>query len=124
MAHTILIVDDDPDLVKMLESRLRANGYETLAAYNGKEGLQKVRERKPDLIILDIMMPDLDGIVVSTTLKNDPETKGIPVLFLTCLVQKDEIKSGSHMIGGNLFIAKPFDSSELLSMIKTLLRKP
>lgn len=117
----ILIVDDEADMLSLLETRLAAAGYSIITARDGKEGLRMAREERPDLAILDIMMPGLGGGEVAEIMKSDPGTKDIPVLFLTCLYTKEEESSQGHDIKGNFFIAKPFDQDELLSEIKTRL---
>ncbi len=120
MAKKVLVVDDEPNVVKMVASRLTANGYKVAIACNGREGLEQIKINKPDLVILDILMPEIDGISMVRILKSKPETKDIPVIFLTCLVGKDELSEGEHLIGGNIFIAKPFDANELLSTVKMM----
>lgn len=114
----ILIVDDEPDFVEMLKMRLEANNYEVVSASDGEEGLKKAKEEQPNLILLDIMMPRVDGTTMAQNLKLNPETKDTPVIFLTCLFQKDEEKNMGHLIKGNLLMAKPFDAQELLTMIE------
>lgn len=123
MAKKILVVDDEPNIVKMVESRLKANGYDVISAFDGKEGIEKAKQNKPDLIVLDILMPEMDGTAVAEELKKDAQLRGIPIIFLTCLVEKGEIRDNEHMIGGNLFIAKPFEPDELLSMINQSISK-
>jgi len=114
----ILIVDDEVDMLSLLETRLSAAGYSVIKAADGKEGLRLARKERPDMIILDIMMPGLGGGEVAEILKSDSSTKEIPVIFLTCLYTKEEETSQGHAISGNFFIAKPFDQNELLSEIK------
>jgi two-component system alkaline phosphatase synthesis response regulator PhoP len=116
MAKTILVVDDDLDIVKMLASRLKANGYHVLTAFRGKAGLEKCKELKPDAVILDIMMPDMSGTSVAEELKNDPNTSKIPIIFLTAAVKSGEIPI-SKKIGNQYFLAKPFKSEELLKIV-------
>lgn len=123
MAKRILVVDDEPELVEMLKFRLETSGYVVVTAFNGKEGLEKAKKEKPDLIILDIIMPEMDGTAMAQALKEDAETRDIPIIFLTCLVEKGEVKQGSRMIGSNLFIAKPFEAEELLSMVEKSIKK-
>lgn len=116
--NKILVVDDEEDMLDLLELRLAANGYSVVTANNGKDAIRLAKEEHPDLILLDIMMPGMDGSEVAGILRNDPETKNIPVVFLTCLYAKDEEKRRGHAIHGNFFIAKPFDQNELLAEIK------
>ena len=123
MGKKILVVDDEPQVIKVIEARLKANGYEVITAADGAQGLQKIKESKPDLIILDILMPGVDGTDMSQTLKLDAETKDIPIIFLTCLIDKNEASDIDHRIGDNLFLAKPFDARELLSMVDNVFQK-
>jgi len=123
MAKKILVVDDEEQLVDMLKMRLRANGYEVITAYDGEEGLRKAREFKPDLIVLDIIMPKMAGSEVAAVLKEDVEFSNIPIIFLTCLAEGAVGNHGSAEIGGNLFIAKPFEAEDLLSMIASAFKR-
>jgi len=123
MAKRILVVDDEPGIVKMVTSRLKANGYEVLSALGGEEGLAKCKQFKPDAVILDIMMPDMDGASVAAELKDDPNTSMIPVIFLSAAVKSSEVPK-SHMIGGQYIVAKPFKGEELLEMLKQIFSMP
>jgi two-component system, sensor histidine kinase and response regulator len=123
VAKKILIVDDEPNIVKMVVSRLQANGYDVLSAYGGNEGLEKCKLYKPDAVILDIMMPDIDGTAVAEKLKEDPETSSIPILFLTAAVRSSELPN-NQKIGGHYILAKPFIAEELLRMLKRILLAP
>ncbi|HOW36536.1 MAG TPA: response regulator [Candidatus Omnitrophota bacterium] len=114
----ILIVDDEEDVLKVLEKRLLDAGYAVLKAKNGKEAIAVTRREHPNLVLMDINMPEMGGSEAGEILKKDPDTKDIPILYLTCLVTKDEEKKESHAIGRNFFIAKPFESAELLEQIK------
>lgn len=115
---TILVVDDEQELVEMLKTRLETYGYEVIAAYDGEEGLRKAKQVRPDLIVLDIIMPKMAGDYMAQALKDDEETRDIPIIFLTCLAEGLAERQQACMSGGNLFLAKPFDAQELLSMIK------
>ena len=88
MAKKILIVDDDPDLVEAVTMILESKNYTVAAAYGGVEGLQKAKSEEPDLIVLDVMMPDKDGYAVCKELKADPKLGKIPILLLTAVVSK------------------------------------
>jgi len=123
MAKRILVVDDEPQIVSMLKLRLEANGYEVISASDGEEGLEKAKSLKPDLIILDIIMPKMAGNEVAVALKEDDHLSRIPIIFLTCLTEGMIDKQGSEKIGGNLFLAKPFEADELLLMVDNVLKK-
>lgn len=123
MVKRILVVDDEPQIVSMLKLRLEANGYEVISAFDGEEGLQKAKDLKPDLIILDIIMPKMAGNEVAVALKADSRYSGIPIIFLTCLAEGMTDKQDSEKIGGNLFLAKPFEADELLLMVDNVLKK-
>jgi CheY-like chemotaxis protein len=113
----ILIVDDDKVTLKALESILMRAGYSVTPISLGKEAIRIARTDSIDLIILDIMMPDMDGGEVAYVLKNDPETKDIPIMFLSSLITKKEEKSSSKR-DGICLLSKPYDREELLYQIK------
>jgi DNA-binding response OmpR family regulator len=119
----ILIVDDEEDILSVLKFRLEANNYETLTASNGHEGLNKARTEKPDLIILDLMLPKLDGHKVCRMLKFDESYKAIPIIMFTARVQQKDEELGKEM-GADAYITKPFEPEVLLEKIRQLLRKP
>ncbi len=116
----ILIVDDAEDTVELLKKRFRAEGYETAEAYNGEEALMKVPEYHPDLIVLDVMMPKIDGYEVCQRLKTDEKTKYIPILMLTAKGEVEHKVKGLN-IGADDYMAKPFDYKELSARVKSLL---
>jgi len=113
----ILVVDDDKVTLKALESILMRAGYTVTPISLGKEAIRIARTDSIDLIILDIMMPDMDGGEVAHTLKNDPETQDIPIIFLSSLITKNEEKSSSKR-DGICLISKPYDREELLYQIR------
>lgn len=115
----ILIIDDEEFFTKLVKLNLEKTGrYEVRAENKGAQGLVSAREFKPDLILLDIMMPDMEGSEVIVQLKNDASTRDIPVVFLTAVVKKEEVESGCGLIGGHPFIAKPISTSELINCIE------
>ena len=118
----ILIADDEPELRQVLSMRLISAGYAVVEASNGKGAMNLACAKRPDLIILDIMMPQMDGMSLSQKLKDNPITKNIPIIFLTGLVDK---QTESHDIssGQNIIFAKPYDASELLATIANLIGK-
>jgi DNA-binding response OmpR family regulator len=116
----ILVIDDEMDFVKMLQARLRIEGYEVLVAEDGIRGIQTARKEKPDLIILDIMMPGLDGHSVCDTLKRSVLTWSIPVIYLTAKTgQADELLAMEK--GARYYLTKPYNPAMLLEMIKSAL---
>ena len=121
MTQKILIVDDEPDIVKVLAARLKERGYDVTVAAGGQEGLMKAGRQSPDLIILDIMMPDMDGSEVAARLKQIPATAKIPIIFLSALQTKKEEKEGSAMISGNVVMAKPYDIDVLCAKIREMI---
>lgn len=118
----ILVVDDEPDMVKALQIRLEQAGYQVITAYEGESGLDKTREEKPDLVILDIMMPVMDGFQVCEKIKSDPSIKGIPVIMLTAKTMGDDFDKAMEK-KADWYITKPFDDKHLLRRIKGLLQE-
>ena len=116
----ILIVDDSVDTGDLLNKRLSFEGYRTLSAYNGQEALQQAAEHNPDLIVLDIMMPDMDGYEVCERLKASKNTRYIPILMLTAKSGLEHKIKGLD-VGANDYLGKPFDYKELSARIKSLL---
>jgi DNA-binding response OmpR family regulator len=122
MAKRILVVDDEIDLVGMLTMRLEANDYEVFSAYDGQDGLDKARALKPDLIILDLMLPKIDGYKVCRMLKFDEKYKQIPIILFTARAQESDIKLGKE-VGADAYLTKPFEPNILLGKIAELLKK-
>lgn len=117
----ILIVDDEPMNVDVLEQELGDLGYQTESAFGGQEALSKVAASPPDLILLDVMMPDLDGITVCRMLKEDPATRLIPIVIMTALDAIEDRVRGIEA-GADDFLTKPVDDRELLARIRTALK--
>ena len=120
MAKRILIVDDEVQLVELVKMRLEAAGYETVSAYDGQEGFDKAKKEKPDLIILDLMLPKMDGYKVCGLLKNDARYSKIPIIMFTARVQEEDVRLGKDL-GAEEYVTKPFDPKILLSKIKELI---
>ena len=116
----ILIVDDEKDILLMLEKRLIAEGYSVLTADNGKDAITIAKSKSPDLVILDVLMPDMDGGEVAKKLKDNFRTQNIPIIFLTALLTREEEYEKNHIVADNITFAKPFDPEELLDEIKIL----
>ena len=127
MAKKILVVDDDPDLVEATSMILKSKQYDVIAAYGGVEGLEKAKTEKPDLIVLDVMMPDKDGYTLCKELKADPVLNAIPVLLLTAVVSHIATTRFSHQMGmeteADDYMDKPVDPAELAKRIEVLLSR-
>ena len=121
MKTKILVVDDEPDTVEMIEVNLKAHGYEVLSAGGGEEALQKARAALPDLILLDIMLPEVDGMEVCKILRRDPRTSGIPIVMLTAKAGEIDRVLGLEL-GADDYVTKPFSPRELVLRVKRLLR--
>ena len=119
---TILIVDDEDDLRSMLKFRLEAVNYEVSEAIDGQEGLNKARTENPDLIVLDLMLPRMDGYKVCRMLKFDEKHKHIPIIMFTARATDKDKKVGEEM-GAEAYITKPFEPKMLVDKIKELLEK-
>lgn len=113
----ILAIDDDAVTLKLLKQHLSAGGYEVFTAENGVEGGMLAKTKMPNLILLDIMMPGSDGGDVWRNIKEDPQTKDIPIIFLTGILSKQEALDKGGVIGGKVFIAKPYGRKELLEAV-------
>lgn len=120
-AYKILVVDDRPDNVYFLQSRLQAENFLVITAFSGPEGIEKAKTSKPDLILLDIMMPGMDGYEVCKILTNDEETKDIPIILVTAKVDSNDVAEGLK-VGAFDYIKKPFDKIELIARINSALR--
>ena len=119
--HKILIVEDKQENMDLLVYFLHPQGYEIISVYDGLSALKKVEEEHPDIILLDIMLPKMDGYEVCGRLKKDPETKFIPIIMLTALKElKDKVRALE--VGADDFLTKPFENIELLARVKSLLR--
>jgi two-component system alkaline phosphatase synthesis response regulator PhoP len=122
MKEKILIVDDEKDIVKMLEYNLKKEGFRTITAYDGEEALDRVHREHPDLILLDLMLPGLDGLEVCKTLKQEKKTQGIPLIMLTAKTQETDKIVGLEL-GADDYVTKPFSPRELIARVKAVLRR-
>lgn len=121
MTKRIMIVDDEPDTVDLVKLVLETEGYEILAAYSGSEALEKIKTEKPDMVLLDIMMPGMDGWAVRTELLEDRETKDIPIVMLTARAQPIDKMIGLHVVEVADYITKPFGRRELVDRLRAVL---
>ena len=120
--QTILVVDDERDLLDLIEYNLKKEGFKVLKAENGEEGISKAKEHKPDLILLDIMMPKMDGLEAVEIMRKDEDLKKTPIIFLTARSdEKTEIYGLNK--GGDDYITKPISTTKLVSRIKAVLRR-
>jgi two-component system alkaline phosphatase synthesis response regulator PhoP len=120
MNKTIMVVDDNPDIITIVKTILEGKGYSVSSASGGAELLNMLKGQKPDLIILDIMMPEMDGLEVLSRLKAMSETATIPVILLTAKVQYEDVLGG-YKLGADYYITKPFTSTQLVNGINLLL---
>lgn len=118
----VLVIEDNQDVRENIEEILELSNYQVTLAVNGKEGVRKAKEVKPDLILCDIMMPELDGYEVLYMLSKDPDTAVIPFIFLTAKAEKGDFRKGMGM-GADDYLTKPFDEMELLQAVENRLKK-
>lgn len=122
MATTILIIEDDPDIVELLQYNLEREGYRVNTAGDGEVGLRDARRRKPDLILLDLMLPGMDGLEVCRQLRGDDATRDTPILMVTAKDEEIDMVTGLEM-GADDYIAKPFSPRTLLARVRAVLRR-
>ncbi|WP_136797826.1 MULTISPECIES: response regulator [Desulfosediminicola] len=119
---TVLLVDDDPDFVEAVKVIVESGGYNVQVAYDGKEGIEAVKTARPDIIVLDVMMPVMDGHAACAALKSNPETQDIPIILLTAVADRVTTSKYSHrdMLESEAedYMPKPVDPPELLSLIR------
>jgi CheY-like chemotaxis protein len=117
---TIMVVDDNPDIITIVRTILEGKGFNVLSASSGIECIEALKSHKPDLIVLDIMMPEMDGLEVLTRLKSMSEFNNVPVVLLTAKVQYEDVLGG-YKLGADYYITKPFTSTQLINGINLLL---
>jgi len=122
MKTNILVVDDEPDLLELIDTNLKAAGFNVLTAASGREGLRQAREAKPQLILLDVMLPEMDGLEVCKALRRDPATKSIPIVMLTARATEIDRVLGLEL-GADDYVTKPFSIRELVLRVKKLLNR-
>jgi DNA-binding response OmpR family regulator len=118
---TVLVVDDDPVIQKLLQVNFEMEGYKVVTASDGEEGLATARRLQPDCMLLDIMMPKMNGLEVATALKGDDATKKIPIILLSAKAQSFDVQAGLDA-GADDYITKPFDPLELLERVAKIVR--
>ncbi|HKK26331.1 MAG TPA: response regulator transcription factor [Gracilimonas sp.] len=119
---TILVVDDEKDLLDLIEYNLKKEGFNVLKAENGEEGIERAKEFHPDLVLMDIMMPKMDGMEAVEKMRKDDELKSIPIIFLTARSDEKTEVEGLNK-GGDDYITKPISTTKLISRIKAVLRR-
>jgi len=120
--QTILVVDDETDLLDLIEYNLKKEGFNVLKAENGEEGIAVAKEHKPDLVLLDIMMPKMDGMQAVEEMRKDDQLKKMPIIFLTARSDEKTEVEGLNK-GGDDYITKPISTTKLISRIKAVLRR-
>ncbi len=116
----ILVIDDEPNIVQTLQDRLEMNDYKVITAMDGKAGLEKATSEQPDIILLDVIMPIMDGLEMLERLRKNESTRKIPVIMLTARSQSQDI-TRANSYGIEDYVVKPFDLSELLEKIEAIL---
>jgi DNA-binding response OmpR family regulator len=116
----VLVADDDPDILALVTFRLERGGYDVVAANDGEEAMRLALERAPDLAVLDVMMPKLDGYEVTTRLRQNERTRRMPVILLTARVQEADIARGFE-VGADDYVKKPFSPQELGARVQAIL---
>ncbi len=123
MVKKIVLAEDEPQIARLIEFKLKKEGYKVIWKENGEEALEAIKADKPDLILLDVMMPVMDGYEVLRRVKEDENLKSIPVVMLTARAQEKDVVKGIDL-GAEDYITKPFHPAELLARVKRILGKP
>ncbi len=121
MPLKVLVCDDERHIVRLIQVNLERQGYQVVTAFDGKEGLEKIRTEKPNLVVLDVMMPYMDGFEVLKTIRKEPETENLPVIMLTAKAQDKDVFEGYHY-GADMYLTKPFNPMELVTFVKRILQ--
>ena len=119
---TVLVVDDDLVIQKLLQVNFEMEGYDVITAGDGEEGLAKAQAEHPDAIVLDVMMPKMDGLEVARRLKSDDATRAIPIILLSAKAQQADVQAG-QATGADEYLTKPFDPLELLQRVGALIER-
>jgi two-component system phosphate regulon response regulator PhoB len=118
----ILVIEDEPDILEVMQYNLEREGYKVVSCRNGEQGLSRIRTDNPDLVILDLMLPGMDGVEVCRQVKSDPVTRAIPIVMVTAKAEESDIVLGLG-IGADDYIAKPFSPRVLSARVRALLRR-
>jgi DNA-binding response OmpR family regulator len=119
---TVLVVDDDPVILKLLEVNFEMEGFQVVRAADGAEGLERAREVRPDIVVLDVMMPRMTGYEMAKALREDVGTAHIPIIFVTARAQSSDVERGLEL-GVDDYVTKPFDPLDLIARVNTLLAR-
>ena len=119
---TVLVVDDDPVIQKLLQVNFEMEGYDVVIAGDGEEGLALAREEQPDVVLLDVMMPKMNGLDVAAAMRSDAATEGIPIIMLSAKAQASDVQAGLDL-GVDDYVTKPFDPLELLDRVGAILER-
>lgn len=118
--HRVLVCDDERFIVRLIQVNLERVGYEVITAYDGAEAIEKIHTHKPDLLLLDVMMPFVDGYEVLKRVRHNPETQNLPVIMLSAKATDSDVYWGYHL-GTDLYLTKPFHPAELVSSVDKML---
>jgi two-component system phosphate regulon response regulator PhoB len=118
----IVVIEDEPDILELMQFNLRREGYQVLAAGTGSEGLATVRRESPDLVLLDLLLPGVDGLDVCRRLRADPETREVPIIMVTAKGEESDVVLGLGL-GADDYVAKPFSPRELVARVRAVLRR-
>src|SRR5512139_3546783 len=122
MAQRILVVDDDRQIIRLVQSYLQQSGFTVLTAYDGEEALHAIRREKPDLVVLDLMLPKRDGLEITRIVRSDETMAAIPILMMTARVE-DVHKLIGLELGPDDYLTKPFNQQEVTARVKAILRR-
>jgi two-component system phosphate regulon response regulator PhoB len=120
--HKVLVVEDDEDILELVRYNLAKEGYQVTCAGSGEEALDRVRSKRPDLVVLDLMLPGIDGLEVCKLLKKDPKTEHVPVVMLTAKGEEADVVAGLEL-GADDYVTKPFSPRVLIARIRAVLRR-
>lgn len=120
MPKKVLIVDDEPSIIVPLQFLMEQNGYETLVAFSGEEAMEAIEEHRPDLVLLDIMLPIIDGFEVCQRIREKPEWSGIRIIMLTAMGSDANVAKGLAL-GADAYITKPFSNAEVIAKVRELM---
>ncbi len=116
----ILAVDDEPNIVRLIQVNLERQGYQVETANNGAQALAKIKANRPDLVVSDVMMPEMDGFELLANIRRDPTLMDLPVIMLTAKAQDRDVMTG-YQTGADMYLTKPFNPQELLQFVKRIL---